>query len=167
MFSFLKKYRELIAYLIVGALTTLIGLGTYFLILFLARISGVQEGDMAYNAVRVFAQVMQWMLAVLFAYFANKSFVFRYREDKTGKETAINFASFVGSRLVSLGADSLVTFGTIWVLGLCGYVTQEFHFIIFLRLSPDFIGKLAAAVVVVILNYILGKFIVFNKGRSV
>ena len=111
MLSFLKKHREILSYLIVGGMTTVIGFGTYFLILFFARTAGVKVDSPTYGAVRVLAQILQWILAVLFAYVANKKWVFRYKEDVTKKQTAVNFASFVTSRLVSLGADSLVTFG--------------------------------------------------------
>ncbi len=166
MLAFLKKHREILSYLIVGVMTTVIGFGTYFLILFLARTVGMRDGSAAYNVMRAVAQIVQWLLSVLFAYVANKRWVFRYDEDKTGKQTALNFLSFVSSRLFSLGADSLVTFGTIWLLVKGGYVTREFHFLITLTLSPDFWGKLLAAVVVVILNYILGKFFVFRKSRQ-
>ncbi len=166
MLGFIKKHREILAYLIVGVMTTAIGFGTYFLILFFARAVGVKDGSAAYNAMRVVAQILQWILSVLFAYFANKKWVFRYDEDTTRQKTALNFASFVTSRLFSLGVDSLVTFGTIWILARSGYVTKEFHLLVTLSLSPDFWGKLLAAVVVVILNYILGKFIVFRKSHQ-
>ena len=159
----IEKYREILSYLIVGVMTTVIGFGTYFLILFLARLGGIGEQTGAYHVMRAVAQVVQWILSVLFAYYANKKWVFRYGEDKTGKQTALNFLSFVTSRLFSLGADSLVTFGTVWLLLRGGYVTREFHFIVTLSMSADFWGKLLAAVVVVILNYVLGKFIVFRK----
>ncbi len=166
MLSFLKKHRELLAYLIVGGMTTIIGFGTYFLILFFARTAGVREGSAAYSGVRVVAQILQWILAVLFAYVANKKWVFRYEEDTTKKQTAVNFVSFVTSRLLSLGADSLVTFGTIWALTAGGYVTQEITLLIPIALSADFWGKLLAAIVVIILNYVLGKFIVFRKSHQ-
>lgn len=167
MLEFLKKHREILVYLIVGVLTTVIGFGTYFLILFLARLGGMRDGNATYNTMRAVAQITQWILSVLFAYVANKKWVFRYEEDKTGKQTAVNFLSFVTSRLFSLGADSLVTFGTVWILTANGYVTHDFRFIITISLSPDFWGKILAAVAVVILNYILGKFIVFRKSRKV
>lgn len=166
MLAFLRKHREILSYLVVGAMTTAIGLGTYFLVLFLARAVGIGETDAAYHAVRVAAQILQWILAVLFAYVANKKWVFRYAEDTSKKQTALNFFSFVTSRLLSLGADSLVTFGTIWILLRGGYVTKEVHLLVPISLSSDFWGKLLAAIVVVILNYVLGKFIVFRKSHS-
>lgn len=166
MLIFLKKYREILTYLIVGIMTTVIGFGTYFLILFIARAWGASEGTAEYHTVRVAAQILQWILSVLFAYFANKIWVFRYQEDKTGKQKAVNFLSFVSSRLFSFGADTLVTFGTIWLLLRSGYETKTFHFVITLSLTPDLWGKFLAAIVVIVLNYVLGKFIVFRKSKE-
>lgn len=162
----IEKYREILSYLIVGVMTTVIGFGTYFLILFLARMGGIGEQTGAYHVMRAVAQVVQWILSVLFAYYANKTWVFRYAEDKTGKQTALNFLSFVTSRLFSLGVDSLVTFGTVWLLLKGGYVAHEFHFVVTLSLSADFWGKLLAAIAVIVLNYVLGKFVVFRKTHQ-
>ena len=85
---FLKKYREIISYLFFGVLTTAVGMGTYFIILYASRLFGINEGEGGYNAVRVVAQITQWVLAVLFAYYTNKKFVFLVKggDDKTGKE---------------------------------------------------------------------------------
>ena len=75
-------------------------------------------------------------------------------------------ASFFGARLFSLGADSAVTFGTIFLLGLFGYETFSLSLLITVRFTPDLWGKLAAAVVVIVLNYVLSKFIVFKKEKT-
>ena len=154
------------SYLVVGVITTVIGVGTYLLILFLARLGGIPEQSGTYYVMRIVAQIVQWILSVLFAYYANKKWVFCYHEDKTGKQTALNFLSFVTSRLFTLGADSLVTFGTVWLLLNGGYVTREFHFVITMSLSADFWGKFWATIIVVILNYVLGKFVVFRKSNA-
>lgn len=150
------KYREVILYLVFGVLTTLVGFGTYFAILAAARLGGVTEGQGAYNVVRAAAQVLQWVLAVLFAYVTNKKFVFDYKaESELGTLTA-----FAGARLFSLAADSLVTFGTIALLGAVGY---EAAVVFGITVTTDLVGKLCAAVVVIVLNYVLSKWLVFRK----
>ena len=158
-----EKYREIIMYLIFGVLTTAVGFGTYFILLLGAeRVLGLEDGQPAYNIARVIAQILQWVLAVLFAYFTNKKFVFRAGEGNEAKR----LTSFFASRLFSLGADSLVTFGTIWLLTIFSYqpFATRFGFLPFtLTFTADLWGKLAAAVVVIVLNYILSKFIVFRK----
>ena len=149
-------------YLVFGALTTAVGMGSYFLILFLARSLGVSEATPAYNCVRVAAQIIQWMLAVLFAYYTNKKWVFNVTEN-AGEKTRI--ASFFGSRLFSLGCDTAVTFGVIFTLTATGYTAFSLSLPpgISLNFTPDLWAKLAAAVVVIVVNYILSKFLVFRK----
>ena len=149
-------------YLIFGVLTTVVGMGSYFLILFAARAFGVPETSGAYNGVRVAAQIIQWVLAVLFAYYTNKKWVFGVKE-KNGEKARL--ASFFASRLFSLGCDSLVTFGVIWALSALDYQTATLGLPLGINvpLSADLWAKLAAAVVVIIVNYILSKFIVFKK----
>ena len=159
------KYREIIMYLVFGALTTVVGVGSYFLVLYAARSLGVSETDGAYNAVRVAAQIIQWILAVLFAYYTNKKWVFGVKGNEGEK---VRMASFFGSRLFSLGCDSLVTFGVVFVLTATEYkaFTWNLPLGISLNFTPDLWAKLAASVVVVILNYVLSKFLVFKKKKA-
>ena len=159
------KYKEIIMYLVFGVLTTVVGMGSYFLILFAARSFGVDEASGAYNGVRVAAQIIQWVLAVLFAYYTNKKWVFNADKSKHEKT---RLASFFGARLFSLGCDSLTTFGVIFALTAAGY--QSFSLSlplgISINFSPDLWAKLVAAVVVIILNYVLSKFLVFKPKKE-
>ena len=152
-------------YLIFGVLTTAVGMGSYFLILFAARSVGVSETSGAYNAVRVAAQIIQWVLAVLFAYYTNKKWVFEAEQTEHEKT---RLASFFGARLFSLGCDSVVTFGTVFALTAVGYETFTLALPLGVNLpfTPDLWAKLAAAVVVIIVNYVLSKFIVFKKKKG-
>ena len=158
------KYREIIMYLVFGVLTTAVGMGTYFIILFAARSLGASETDGVYNAVRVAAQIIQWVLAVLFAYYTNKKWVFCTGGDK---REGTRLASFFGARLFSLGCDSLVTFGIVFTLTATGY--KSFSLVLplgfKLAFTPDLWAKLAAAVVVIIVNYVLSKFWVFKNKK--
>lgn len=161
-----EKYREILLYLVFGVLTTLVGMGTYFVILAVAEKGFHMDPDTpVYNVVRVVAQVLQWVLAVLFAYVTNKRIVFRAGAGNEVKR----LASFFTARLFSLGADSLVTFGLVFILNHTGYEAFRANFGILpfdIIFTADLWGKLAAAVVVIILNYILSKFIVFRKGKN-
>ena len=64
-----KKYEEVINYLIVGGLTTIIAVGSKLLLLktILDQTNGVQLQ---------ISELISWFLAVLFAYITNKLFVF-------------------------------------------------------------------------------------------
>lgn len=162
--NFFKKHREIISYLFFGVLTTAVGMGTYFIILYASRLFGINEGEGGYNAVRVVAQITQWVLAVLFAYYTNKKFVFLVKDGDGERETA-RIAGFFLSRLFSLLCDSAVTFGVIFALTRAEYVTREISlaFGIEIFVTSDLIAKLLAAVVVIIVNYVLSKFLVFKK----
>ena len=61
-----EKYREILLYLVFGVLTTLVGMGTYFLLLWAAeRLLDLAPEAPAYHAVRAVAQVVQWVLITL------------------------------------------------------------------------------------------------------
>ena len=160
---FLNKHREVLLYLVFGVLTTLVGFGTYFAILFVARLFGVLEESGTYNLVRGMAQVTQWVLAVLFAYYTNKKYVFAYE----GGEVR-TLAAFAGARLFSLLADSAVTFGTIAILTAANFSapTLTLGTAFSLTVSSDLVGKLFAAIVVIILNYVLSKWLVFRRKKE-
>jgi putative flippase GtrA len=161
-----EKYREIILYLVFGVLTTLVGMGTYFLMLWAAeRLFAVPPEAPAYHAVRAVAQVVQWVLAVLFAYVTNKKYVFRVEEGNEGRR----LGGFFAARLFSLGVDSAVTFGTVFTLSATGYVAFEsnFGFLPFvITFSADLWSKIAAAVVVIVVNYLLSKFLVFRTKKD-
>lgn len=158
-----EKYREIVLYLVFGVLTTLVGTGTYFVLLWAAeQILGLTPEMPAYHAVRAVAQVVQWVLAVLFAYVTNKRFVFR-AEEGGGRQ----LGQFFVARLFSLGVDTAVTFGTVLVLGALGYSAFSVSFgALAVTFTADLWSKIAAAVVVIAVNYILSKFLVFRKREK-
>ena len=73
--SLYKKYEEIIKYIIIGGFTTLIGVGSKWLLLFTI-----------FNADNPFelqvAIVISWILAVSFAYVTNRVFVFKSKNEK-------------------------------------------------------------------------------------
>lgn len=161
-----EKYREIILYLVFGVLTTFVGMGTYFIMLWAAEKMLALTPDMpVYHAVRAVAQVTQWVLAVLFAYVTNKRFVFRVDGGNEGKR----LGGFFAARLFSLGVDSAVTFGTVLVLGAVGYtaIATDFGFLPFsVNFTADLWSKIAASIVVIVVNYLLSKFLVFRKREE-
>lgn len=130
-----KKYQEQIAYLFVGGITTIIGMGGYWLLVSL-------------GSSPITANLLSWILAVAFAYFANKSLVF-HDHCKGFGTIARQTAKFVSSRLFSLVVETtLIWLGVDW-LGIDKYII-----------------KIPVSVLVVVLNYITGKFLVFvHKER--
>ena len=73
---------------------------------------------------------------------------------------------FAGSRLLTLGLDALLTFGTVWILQTAGYKEFTLTFIITLTVTADLISKIVAAVFVVISNYFISKIFVFKNKKN-
>ena len=160
-----KKLRELIAYLIFGVLTTAVSMLIYFIILWsgehLLLLS--PEGG-AFYYVRIVAEILQWAGGVLFAFFTNKKWVFTEADQEVS--TLKQLRIFAGSRLLTLGLDALITFGTVWILQTAGYKEFALTFIITLPVTADLISKIAAAVFVVISNYFISKIFVFKNKKN-
>ena len=127
--------REAMRYLIVGVLTTLINFGIFTLMHEIAKID--------YNV----SNVTSLSVSVVFAYITNKLIVFKRRCD-TMAELAYEFIKFIGSRLVTIALE----IGAVWL------------FVEELTLNA-LVSKGVILVVVVILNYIISKLIVFRKTK--
>ncbi|MBQ4473916.1 MAG: GtrA family protein [Lachnospiraceae bacterium] len=127
---------EVLLYLVFGVLTTLVDYVVFWL---MGKVLG--ESMLMIQA----ANVIAWIAAVVFAFVTNKRWVFR-SEERSFSGVAGEFFRFTGARLFSL----LVSMGII-------YVGVDL-----LKLSP-MLSKIASSVVVVILNYIFSKWLVFRK----
>ena len=156
-----EKYREIVMYTIFGVLTTVVGLGTYFGILALAEhvLHLSPEDPAVWWWVRLAAQVLHWIAAVTFAYVTNKRLVFRAE----GGNELVRIGKFFATRLFSLGLDTAATFGTAFVLEASGYRAFTFLSVTF---TADLWSKVVASIVVLIVNYVLSKFLVFTDKKK-
>ena len=141
--NLLLQYREVLLYLIFGGLTTVVDWGLSFLLYHFwgAAIEA--------NAILVHgANVIAWAAAVLFAFITNRIWVFK-SEKKGFLPILGELGSFAGGRVMTL-------------------LLQEAIFVIFFDIMgiSEFIVKLIAAVLVIILNYFISKLIVFRKKRN-
>lgn len=129
------KYKELVNYLVVGVMTTVVSLVTYYgcVLTILDPQSAVQLQ---------IANILSWIAAVTFAYFTNRKFVFESTESNMIKEAT----KFYASRLSTLVMDMVIMFVGVTVLGF-----------------SDKIMKLVVQVVVTIANYVISKLFVFKK----
>lgn len=132
------KYKEIINYLIVGGLTTVLALGVYYgsVLTFLDPQNEVQLQ---------IANILSWISGVIFAYFMNRRFVFESQEENKLKE----FGSFVGARLITLFMD----------MAIMGVSVSLLHL-------NDKIMKLFSQVVITISNYVFSKWFVFKKKED-
>lgn len=125
--------RETIRYVVFGVLTTVVSF-----------LSQMLFSNLAHWPV-VASTVGSWVCAVLFAYVVNKLFVF---ESHTRGFAALmrEMGMFIGARLLSLGVEVLFMAVTVEVL----------HW-------SEAVCKVAVQVIILILNYILSKRIIFKK----
>ena len=154
-----KKYREIIVYLFFGVITTLVSMGVYFAILAMAEhLWAISPEASEFNLIRLAAQVLQWIAGVLVAFYTNKKWVFN-AGGTTSKETVRELLKFAFGRVGTLGLDTLLTFGTVWLLGALNYVP----FKLILTFTADLWSKIVSSIVVIVSNYIISKFFVFKK----
>ena len=136
--SFYKKHEEVIDYIIVGILTTIVSLlvknGLLFTILDAKNVLDVQ-----------IAVVVSWIIAVAFAYITNRIFVFKSKSKEYLKE----IASFVCGRVFTLLLDMLI----MWFI--CNLLNLNTNLWVF-------IASMISQVVVTVLNYIISKLFVFK-----
>ncbi len=159
-----KKYREIIVYIAVGLMTTVVAYGVRFAVLYpfsaLLDIPLDAESHEA-DLLRTVAVSLGWVAGVIFGFFTNKKWVFLDKVSETGAVWA-QFGKFVGSRLftyfVELGIGVLMP----KALLALGYVA--FKFII--TIDADLLTTAVSMVVVTILNYILSKLLVFRKKKA-
>lgn len=141
------KHREMISYLFWGAMTTVVSWGAYAL--FFRILGGMMRVSTAITA----ANILSWLCAILFAFITNKQWVFRSKSWKR-RIWWPEFVKFVSSRIVTgileiTGVPLLVKMGLdVKIMGIDGML-----------------AKVLVSVVVVILNYFFGKFLVFRKKQ--
>lgn len=134
-----KHHEEIINYLIVGVLTTIVSLAVKWGLLFT-----ILDASNAFELQT--SVIISWIIAVSFAYITNRIFVFKSKSQNILKE----ITSFFGSRVITL----LLDMGIMW------------FFVTLLKLNTDtwvFIWTMVVQVLVTILNYIFSKLLVFKK----
>lgn len=132
-----KKYEEIIVYLIVGGMTTVVSWACMFFV------NIVIFGNPLYptNAQNFVLSVVNWTAGVCFAYPTNRRFVFKSKDPNI----LVECSKFVVSRISTLILDIVVR----QVLGLIGVNV--------------FVTTIISAVLVIIGNYVFSKLLVFKK----
>ena len=160
--------REVVMYLVFGVLTTFVGWAVYFAIMLGGRaIFSIPNDDTtsgAYLGLYTAAQIIQWVCAVLFAFFTNRKWVFT--EADKSKNIFAQLAAFSGGRVATFVLDYVVTFFGGLALSKLIPIFNEFT-IFGLTLNLNEIGaKVVAAVLVIIGNYFFSKFLVFKDKKN-
>lgn len=133
MKELLIKYKEVISYLFFGVLATVVNIAVYFLC--------TEVVHMNY----LVANALSWAAAVAFAYVTNRTWVFASKV-RGFKAIIKEMSAFVGCRILSGAMDMAIMFISVDMIGI-----------------SDRIAKLITQVVVVVLNYIFSKLIIFRE----
>ena len=146
-----KRLREIFLYCVVGGLTTVVNYVVYFLFTRLVGGGGAQSPglaalilDSSYQdaSLAILGTLVAWAVAVAFAFYPNKRWVFKSQ----GGDTKREILQFLAARVVSLGMDvGLMAL----LVGACGL--------------NDMLSKLIVQVVVLIANYFASTFWIFKR----
>lgn len=143
--SLYKKYAEVINYLIAGGLTTIISIVSKLLLLatVLDQTNGLQLQ---------IAEVISWIIAVTFAYIANRIFVFKSKSK--GMERIKEALNFVKGRVTT----QLVQMFIMWFFVTLLMLNSNAWVITF---------TLICQVMQIVLNYLISKLLVFKKSSRI
>ena len=131
--ALIEKYYDILSYLFFGVLTTVVN---YLIYLPCYNLWGFSASV---------SNVIAWVVAVAFAYLTNKPFVFR-SNDWSAKTVIPELTKFVGCRLGSGALETVIIFVTVDLLSWNGNIM-----------------KLFTSVMVIVVNYLASKLLVFRK----
>lgn len=143
--KFFKKlfFSEIFLYIYIGGLTTLINIIAWnFFFKLVGKI--IVSENIAWKV----AEAIAFVIAVLFAFFADKLVVFKSYSFRPSK-LFVELGSFIGARLIT----ELINVAIM-------------YFIIDYKGKEPLLGKIVASVVVIIVNYLFSKFIIFKKTEN-
>lgn len=135
-----KKYEEIINYVIVGALTTVVSIASYYFFRFFIFTNSSQLHIQI-------CTIISWILAVLFAFVTNKKYVFK--SNAKGTNGFVEMLKFYLARITTL----LIEMGSMLLL------TDVLNI-------NDKISKILVQFIVLVLNYVFSKIFVFRKKES-
>lgn len=130
---FITRNKEIIVYLLVGVATTAINYTVYFLLFNIAFFSAVTSN------------IIAWIIAVVFAFVSNKLFVF-CDQDWSVRKVFDEAVAFLECRIASGALETAIIFVATNFIDLNGNVVKVF-----------------TGILVIILNYIGSKLLVFRK----
>ena len=149
--SVIKKIfnKETVLYVVFGVLTTLINWATYFVF---ADVFSVNT---------LISNVIAFVVAVIFAFFVNKLFVFESKSFKFNV-AAREFVTFVSGRI----ATFLIEEAGIWISQITGFEDMKLFDILGITVTGKIVTKIILSFIVLVLNYVIGKLLVFIKNKQ-
>lgn len=129
----IKKYKSFIAYGIFGVFTTIVNIATY---------------NYCYNSLGIsntLSNIAAWILAVTFAYLTNKTWVFGSKSWKW-EILRREVPAFISCRLATGIMDIVIMYICVDIMGWYALLM-----------------KIISNVLVIILNYVFSKLVIFKK----
>ncbi len=158
----LKKYEEIIVYLIVGVLTTIVSWAACFVAKFFLD-SNISWQHFIINTIG-------WVVGVCFAYPLNRTWVFKSKNKHIIKE----FGGFAASRISTWILDvlimwffvNIVSFKTLLLklLSLFNIIISDVDMQD--KINYWFVKIFISAVLVTLANYVFSKFLIFGKKKK-
>lgn len=143
MMEMYKKNEEIINYLLVGGMTTIVAIGTKFAILFIFLNPK--------NGLHLqIAETISWLFAVSFAYIANRIMVFK--STTVGRDRLNEIVDFFKGRIFT----QLLQMFIMW------------FFVTILKLNSNgmiILFTLICQIMQIVLNYVISKLFVFEKNE--
>ncbi len=159
--EFYKKHKAIVLYFAFGVGTTLISLGSYYIIrkVFPDAESVPPWLSWIFNITAMFhiesntvlPVLISWILANLFSFFTNRVYVFNSQAHNFGR-FMFEMAKFFASRIATLIVDMVIMFLLVDLTGIHGGLYE-------------FCAKIFSNIIVLILNFILSKVFVFRKKK--
>lgn len=131
--SLLVKYWDILTYLVFGVLTTVVNYAVYLPVYNFCGISAAVSNMIA------------WVVAVAFAFLTNKPFVF-HSHDWSAQTVLPELTKFVSCRMASGALETVILFLSVDCMNWNGNI-----------------WKLVTQVLVIIINYVGSKLLVFRK----
>lgn len=135
----LVKYREIVIYLIVGVMTTIVSWAACFVL------ERLMDADITWQNMVI--NTFGWTAGVLFSYPLNRKWVFRSTNSRVFQE----FLKFASSRASTWALDLFVMWLTVNVLEMNYWIAKIF----------------ISSVLVTIINYVFSKLLIFRKKDGV
>lgn len=132
-----KKYEELIIYLIVGVMTTIVSWAACYF--------GKLVLDVDVSWQNTLNNTISWVVGVLFAYPLNRKWVFKSTNPKIMQE----FLGFASSRVSTLIMDIVIMWLTVNIFKMNYWIAKIF----------------ISAVIVTVANYVFSKLFIFKKKK--
>ncbi|MBQ8331047.1 MAG: GtrA family protein [Clostridia bacterium] len=161
--QFIQKKKQLILYLLFGAVTTVVSLFACYVTLKLGTLVWHDEKGDPTAFVDILGSTSQWVTGVLVSFLTNKKWVFTEAEHG-GRATLKQLGVFSGSRVGTYFLEVMINLLVIDMLERLHYPDLVLTLLgMELTLSARIWAKVVSSILVVIVNYFISKLIVFRK----